>query len=103
VSESHDRRDAVTGRLLSMLADIKQTSRDSMTFQDEDDFLQMLDMDSIDAVELTLQLDAVFSLGFGEDPDDVDHLGSFGGLVDLVMTRGRLDALPDGSAVDEWV
>ena len=96
------RRPAVVERVLSMLADIRHLPVVPADLGAEDDFLRVLEMDSIDAVELTVQLDAVFALGFGEDPDDVDHLASFGSLIDLVITRGRFGALPDdGSTPDE--
>ena len=96
-----DRRNEVAERLVSLLAAIKNLPRQALRLADEDDFLHMLGMDSIDAVELTVQLDLVFDLGFGQDPDDLDHLADFGSLVDLVLARGRLEALrDDDSAVD---
>lgn len=94
-----DRRANVAHSLLSMLAEIKKLPRHTLDLSPDDDFLRVLDMDSIDAVELTLELDSVFDLGFGQHPDDLDHLATFGKLVDLVLSRGRLEALDD-DAID---
>jgi acyl carrier protein len=85
-----DLYEQVAGRLLSMLAAIKQLPAEAVTLDADDDFLRQFDMDSIDAVELTIQLDSEFGLGFGQDPDDLDALSSFGSLVDLVIERGQL-------------
>lgn len=84
---------AVRSRLVSILADIKRLPPGSLVLDEDEDFLHSLGMDSIDAVELTLQLDAEFRLDFGADPDDVDGLSSFGSLLDLVLARGDHTAL----------
>lgn len=91
-----DCEDEVAGRLVSILAAIKKLPRDAVEGAvAADDFLHALGMDSIDAVELTVQLDMVFELGFGQDPDDLDRLASFESLVDLVVERGRLGTVRD--------
>lgn len=77
----------------ALLAQVKSLPLGSFTLAEDDDFLRDLDMDSIDAVELTLELDARFDLAFGSEPDDVDHLKSFGALIDLVLERGLLETL----------
>jgi acyl carrier protein len=95
-----DVRDETAARLRALLASIKHLPPESVDVGNDDDFLHLLGMDSIDAVELTVQLDLVFDLGFGTDPDDLDRLADFGSLVDLVATRGRLEASSDGR-IDE--
>lgn len=92
---AHDRRAEVATALVSILAKLKRVSPVGLLFDDHDDFLRQMGMDSIDAVDLTLELDATFEVGFGREHDDVDHLTSFGGLVDLVLARGRLEVLDD--------
>jgi acyl carrier protein len=92
-SAAFDHHEAVANRLISVLAAIKQVPADTVDLGPDDDFLREFDMDSIDAVELTVQLDTVFEVGFGEEPGDLDCLASFGSLVDLVVERGRLDLL----------
>lgn len=91
-----DERAAVASELHTVLARVKQLAPGSFRLADGDDFLRELDMDSIDAVELTIELDAVFDVGFGQEPDDVDCLKSFGSLVDLVLARGRTEAVDVG-------
>ena len=84
----------VSGRLTSILEEIKQLPNGSLLIGENDDFLRVLEMDSIDAVELTLQLDSQFGLDFGQDPDDLDALARFGSLVDLILARGNVGARP---------
>lgn len=87
-------------RLLSLLAEIKMIPPSSITLAAEDDFLVALDLDSIDAVELTVQLDALFDVGFGTDPDDVDQLATFGTLVELIVARGTYELAGTGDVAD---
>lgn len=81
-------RIAATEAVSALLARVKSIDPTSFALRDDDDFLHVLDMDSIDAVELTIELDEAFDLRFGSEPEDVDHLKSFGALVDLVLRRG---------------
>lgn len=85
-------RAAVERAIVGILANLKDVSPDDIVLGDNDDFLRVLDLDSIDAVELTACLDASFDVRFGAAPDDLDRLACFGSIVDLVLDRGCLDA-----------
>ncbi|GAA0679610.1 hypothetical protein GCM10010193_36520 [Kitasatospora atroaurantiaca] len=54
---------------------------------DDDNFMRALNMDSLDAVELTVRLSSDFGVEFGAEADDLDALESLTALIDLVTRR----------------
>jgi acyl carrier protein len=76
----------VRDRLAETLADIKK--RDvSAELAANDNFMRALNLDSLDAVELTVRLGADYGIEFGAEPEDLDALESLTALVALVERR----------------
>ncbi|ARF54331.1 acyl carrier protein [Streptomyces gilvosporeus] len=72
--------------LLTLLGGIKR--RDVRAALDDDDnFMRALHLDSLDAVELTVQLGAEFGFEFGTEDEDLDALQSLSALTALVAKR----------------
>lgn len=82
-----NREEIVTYSLRKILAKLKQVNIDELSFRDDDNFLEILNMDSLDSVEFTLCLNEEFDIVFGDDINDIDSLNSFGGLVKMVLAR----------------
>jgi len=80
----------VSDKLLGILAEIKKVDPATLSFSPDDDFLTVLNIDSLDSVQLTIRIANVFGFNFGEDIDDIDALESYGKLVQLIETRGRV-------------
>jgi acyl carrier protein len=78
-----------TNRLIAILAGIKKLDSHSLSFSSDDDFLLILNFDSLDSVQLTMRISSEFGFNFGEEIDDIDALGSFGALVRLVEARAQ--------------
>ncbi|GJF28389.1 hypothetical protein KNE206_10890 [Kitasatospora sp. NE20-6] len=78
--------ESVRDRLADTLSLIKK--RDVSAELDQDDnFMRVLNLDSLDAVELTVRLGSDFGIEFGAEPDDLDALESLTALVALVERR----------------
>lgn len=54
---------------------------------EQDDFIVALNLDSLDAVELTVRLGSDFGVEFGAEPEDLEALESLQSLVALVERR----------------
>lgn len=78
---------AVSARLLGILAEIKKVDPATISLRADDDFLSVLNIDSLDSVQLTMKIAAEFGFNFGEDVEDIEALESFGRLVALVEAR----------------
>jgi acyl carrier protein len=77
---------AVRTRLAQTLSEIKK--RDVTADLDQDDnFMRVLNLDSLDAVELTVRLGGDYGIEFGEEAEDLDALESLSTLVALVERR----------------
>ena len=68
------------------LGAIKQRNVGSELDQD-DNFMIVLNLDSLDAVELTVQINDRYGIEFGAESTDLDALASLSALVDLVIRR----------------
>jgi acyl carrier protein len=77
----------IADRLTTIIADIKKIESKDLSFAPGDDFLSILNIDSLDSVQLTMRITSEFGFNFGEEIDDIDALGSFGGLATLVHAR----------------
>ncbi|MDR3031581.1 MAG: acyl carrier protein [Kitasatospora sp.] len=78
--------ESVRDRLAATLSLIKK--RDvSAELDRDDDFMRVLNLDSLDAVELTVRLGSDFGIEFGAEPEDLDALESLDALVALVERR----------------
>lgn len=78
---------ATTDRLLGILAEIKKVDVGSFSLSLDDDFLTILNIDSLDAVQLTMRIASEFGFNFGEDIDDINALSSVGALAALIDAR----------------
>lgn len=79
---------AIRDELVTVLTQIK--GRDvGPELADDDDFVRRLNLDSLDAVELTVRLGSDFGVEFGEEAEDLDALESLQALVALVARRSR--------------
>lgn len=79
-------RESVREELTAMLSAVKRRDvRDELAR--DDDFMRVLRLDSLDAVELTTQIGERYGIEFGSDPADLDALDSFSALVELVLRR----------------
>lgn len=74
-------------QLIAVLARIKPSFDVAAVLERSDDFMLALNMDSLDAVELTTHLSEDFGVEFGDDPDDLDALVSLSALEMLVERR----------------
>ncbi|MEI2778370.1 MAG: phosphopantetheine-binding protein [Tetrasphaera sp.] len=74
-------------QLIAVLATIKPTVDVAAVLERTDDFMLGLNMDSLDAVELTTHLSEDFGVEFGDDPDDLDGLVSLSALELLIERR----------------
>lgn len=74
-------------QLVAVLATIKPTVDVPAVLAGNDDFMLALNMDSLDAVELTTHLSEDFGVEFGDEPDDLDALVSLTALEMLVERR----------------
>ncbi|KQV15489.1 MULTISPECIES: acyl carrier protein [unclassified Kitasatospora] len=79
--------DTVRDNLIHTLGVIKKREVGAELAAD-DNFMRALNMDSLDAVELTVRLSSDHGVEFGAEPDDLDALESLGALIDLVVRRG---------------
>jgi len=77
----------IRDELKLMLAQIKQVEPETIDVHDDDDFMTTLGIDSLDAVELTIEIGERFGFVFGEDIDDINALQSFGSLIQLTNQR----------------
>lgn len=77
---------AVRSRLAQTLGEIKKRDVTAELEQD-DNFMRVLNLDSLDAVELTVRLGSDYGIEFGEEAEDLDALESLTTLVALVERR----------------
>ncbi|MFG3642549.1 acyl carrier protein [Micromonospora sp. NPDC047762] len=83
---THPTAESVRDRLADTLATIKK--RDvSAELAADDNFMRALNLDSLDAVELTVRLGSEYGIEFGEEIEDLDALESLSTLVALVERR----------------
>ena len=76
----------VRHRLLEVLGSI--TGVDAFeALEESDDFMSVLNLDSLDAVELTVRLSTEFGVEFGAEPEDLDALDTLTALTSLVHRR----------------
>jgi acyl carrier protein len=78
--------ETVRAALADMLSEIKHYDVRADLGRD-DNFMRVLNLDSLDAVELTVKINERFGLEFGADPNDLDALENLTALVDLVQRR----------------
>lgn len=78
--------DTVRENLIRTLGTIKKREVGA-ELADDDNFMRALNMDSLDAVELTVRLSGDFGVEFGAEADDLDALESLTALIDLVARR----------------
>ena len=69
------------------IAEIKKLNVDEVQLLPEEDFVTKYNVDSLDAVQLTMILAEKFDFNFGESVDDIDSLESFGSLTKLIEKR----------------
>lgn len=80
-------QDLVEKILTEVIAKIKKVETCDISINRDDDFMKKINLDSLDAVQLTVKLNEKFGLQFGSERDDLDALNSFGSLVDLILSR----------------
>jgi len=78
--------DTVRNELLQMLGAIKRRDVRADLTNDEN-FMRVLNLDSLDAVELTVKINDRFGVEFGAEASDLDALDNLTALVDLVRRR----------------
>ncbi|MBC9716066.1 acyl carrier protein [Streptomyces sp. TRM66268-LWL] len=78
--------ESVREGLAGILGSIKKRDVSAELAQDEN-FMRALNLDSLDAVELTVRLGTDYGVEFGAEAEDLDALESFSALVDLVVRR----------------
>jgi acyl carrier protein len=78
--------DTVRDELVEMLGVIKRRDVRADLTHDEN-FMRVLNLDSLDAVELTVKINDRFGVEFGAEASDLDALDNLTALVDLVARR----------------
>jgi acyl carrier protein len=78
--------DTVRDELVQMLGVIKRRDVQADLAHDEN-FMRVLNLDSLDAVELTVKINDRFGVEFGAEASDLDALDNLTALVDLVARR----------------
>jgi len=78
--------DTVRDELLQMLGAIKRRDVRADLTNDEN-FMRVLNLDSLDAVELNVKINDRFGVEFGAEASDLDALDNLTALVDLVRRR----------------
>ena len=77
--------------LLEIIAEIKRLDLGELQIEHQQDFINDLAIDSLDAVNITIEIGERFGFSFGEDIDDLDALSSFGSLIALIERRATID------------
>jgi acyl carrier protein len=72
-------------KLNNILCEIKEEK--DIVFQLNDNFMEILDYDSLDSVELITRLNDEFGITIGDYNTDFDALNSFGSLLNLIESR----------------
>ena len=89
---------AIEKTLLEIIAEIKRIDLGELNLEYKQDFINDLEIDSLDAVNITVEIGERFGFSFGEEIDDLDALSSFGSLIALIERRATIDvssSLPD--------
>ena len=80
-------RSAVETSLIEVIAVIKKIDVCDINLKKDDDFMKKINLDSLDAVQLTVKLNEKFGFQFGAERNDLDALNTFGSLVELILNR----------------
>ncbi len=80
--------DTLARQVRALLSEVK-TGTSGIQLAPGDDFMKVLNLDSLDAVELTVRIHETFGIEFGAEASDIDALASFGSLVELIRARMR--------------
>jgi len=83
---------AIRDKVVEIIARVKRVQPSELNLADDQDFITDLAIDSLDAVNLTVELGKTFGFSFGEEIDDLDALATFGGLIGLVERRATVAA-----------
>ncbi len=78
---------AIRNQIIEIVARVKRVKPAALDIADDQDFISSLAIDSLDAVNLTIELSQTFGFTFGEELEDIEALASFGRLVNLVHQR----------------
>jgi acyl carrier protein len=81
----------IRSKVIELIARVKRVKQSDLELADEQDFIADLAIDSLDAVNLTIDLGRTFGFSFGEHLEDLDALASLGGLVGLVSRRATIN------------
>jgi len=71
--------------LIKILLDIKNI--EEMEINESDNFLEKLDFDSLNSIELITQLNETYNITFGDEPNDFDGLLNFENLINTVSRK----------------
>jgi NADH dehydrogenase (ubiquinone) 1 alpha/beta subcomplex 1 len=77
--------DEVSSELAIIIKQIKNL--DNFVLDDESNFIDELNMDSLDTIQLIVLMQEKFNIKFGVKEDDIDSLQKFNRLVELVYNR----------------
>lgn len=69
-------------QLAQLLFTVKKI--ESVELCDNDNFLEKLDFDSLESVELIMMLNQKFGITYGDEPSDFDDINQFGSFVDAI-------------------
>jgi acyl carrier protein len=74
-------------KISAIIADVKRLPLTDIQLAPVDDFISKYNLSSMDAVSLSVKISQQFGFGFGQAPEDIDGLVSFGALTNLVQKR----------------
>lgn len=86
------KREVIRNKVIEIVARVKRVEPQALGITDQQDFISDLAIDSLDAVNLTIELGSTFGFSFGEELEDLDALSSFGSLLTLVERRSTISA-----------